>query len=79
MSTALPPKQIVCECGHSFTSEQYSNWCAKCGRQVFYDSRDQHKARFNNIYIVLAIAAAFGLIAYFFIELLLTPVLTLFQ
>jgi DNA-directed RNA polymerase subunit RPC12/RpoP len=79
LSTALPPKQVVCECGHSFTSEQHSNWCTKCGRQVFYNPRDQRKARFNNTYIMLVIVAAFSLVAYFFIEMILTPILTHFQ
>ena len=79
MSTTLPPKQIVCTCGHSFTSQQHSNWCAKCGRQVFYDARDQRKKRFSNIYIMALIALVFFLLVYFFIELILTPVLTHLQ
>jgi hypothetical protein len=76
LSPALPPKQIVCKCGHGFTSQQYSNWCAKCGRQVFYDPRDQRKGRFNNIYIMTLIVVVAFLLAYFFIEMILVPVFT---
>lgn len=77
MSTELPPKQIVCKCGHSFDSQQHSNWCAKCGRQLFYDERDQRKSRFNNIYIMSLIALVFFFLVYFFIELIVTPLLSI--
>jgi hypothetical protein len=79
LSTSLPPKDVICECGHSFTSQQYSNWCAKCGRQVFYDPRDKRKSRINHIYFTSLIVLVVLFLTYFFIEMILTPVLTNLQ
>lgn len=76
LSTSLPPKEVICQCGHSFTSEQHSNWCSKCGRQVFYDPKDQRKSKINNIYFTGLIVMVVLFLTYFFIEMILTPVLT---
>jgi DNA-directed RNA polymerase subunit RPC12/RpoP len=75
MSAALPSKEIVCDCGNRITSQQRSNWCPKCGRQVFYDPKDKLKGRINRIYITALMALIIGLVTYFFIELIVTPVL----
>lgn len=76
MSDLLPPKEIVCECGNAITSQQRSNWCQKCGKQVFYEARDKLKSRINRIYITVLMVMVIGLVSYFFIEMILTPVLT---
>jgi uncharacterized paraquat-inducible protein A len=76
MDAPLPVKEIVCECGNVITSQQRSNWCPKCGRQVFYDPKDKLKSRINRIYITVLMVLVMGFLTYFFIEMILTPVLT---
>ena len=72
---SLPPKDVVCDCGHAFTIERNKILCIKCGKYVFYNVEERRKHKTNTIYIVLAIAAALGLITYFFIELIAIPLL----
>jgi hypothetical protein len=74
-----PPKEITCECGNRFVSQQRSNWCRACGKQLFYDLKGEKKSRSNQIYLTLIVVIVIGLLAYFFIELLLTPLLSLWQ
>ena len=75
MSSPLPPKEIVCDCGNVIMSQQRSNWCQKCGRQVFYNPKDKLKSRISRIYITVLMVVIISFLAYFFIELILTPVL----
>jgi len=75
----LPPKEITCECGNRFVSQQRSNWCRLCGKQLFYDLKDNKKSRSNQIYIMSIVVVVIGLLTYFFIELLLTPIITLWK
>jgi len=72
---ALPPKDVVCDCGHAFTIERKKILCTKCGKYVFYNAEERRKHKMNTAYIVIAIASALGLITYFFIELIATPLL----
>jgi predicted amidophosphoribosyltransferase len=75
----LTPKEITCECGNKFISQQRSNWCRACGKQLSYDLKDQKKSRTNQIYIASIVVIMIGLLAYFFIEIILTPLLNLRQ
>ncbi len=72
---ALPPKDVVCDCGHALTIERNKILCIKCGKYVFYNAEERRKHKTNKMYIVLAIASALGLITYFFIELIAKPLL----
>lgn len=73
----LPPKELTCECGNRFISRQRSNWCRACGKQLFYDLKDKNKGRTNQIFFMSVIVLVIGLIAYLFIEMILTPLLSL--
>ena len=73
---ALPPKDVVCDCGHALTIERNKILCIKCGKYVFYNAAERRKHKTNKMYIVLAIASALGLITYFFIELIAKPLLS---
>ena len=79
MNQPLPPKEITCECGNRFVSRQRSNWCRACGKQIFYDLKDKKKGNLNQIYITFIVVIVIGLLAYFFIEIILTPLLSLWQ
>jgi hypothetical protein len=74
-----PPKEITCECGNRFVSRQRSNWCRLCGKQLFYDLKGEKKNRSNQIYLTSIVIIVIGLLAYFFIEIILTPLLSLWQ
>ncbi len=73
----LPSKELTCECGNRFMSQQRSNWCRSCGKQLFYDLKDQKRGRSNQIYFISIIVVVIGLLSYFFIEMILTPLLSL--
>jgi hypothetical protein len=77
VNTTLPPKEITCDCGNKFVSQQRSNWCRSCGKQIYYDLKDKNKGRFNQIYIMTIVIVMIGLLAYFFIEMILTPLINL--
>ncbi len=79
MDKPFPPKEITCECGNRFVSQQRSNWCRACGKQIFYDLKDKKRSRSNQIYIMSIVVIVIGLLAYFFIEMILTPLLSLLQ
>jgi hypothetical protein len=72
---SLPPKDVVCSCGHTFTIERKKILCIKCGKYVFYNAEEQKKHKMNTAYMVIAVASALGLITYFFIELIAIPLL----
>jgi len=79
VNTPLPPKEVTCRCGNSFTSQQHSNWCNKCGKQVFYDPKDQRKGDISKLYLTVLMVLVIGFLTYFFIEMILTPVLSNLQ
>ena len=71
----LPPKDVVCKCGHTMTIDRKKILCIKCGKYVFYNEEERRKHQTNTVYVVIAFASALGLITYFFIELIVTPLL----
>jgi hypothetical protein len=77
VNSQLTPKELTCECGNKFISQQRSNWCRSCGKQIFYDPKDQKKSRLNQIYIMSIVVIMIGVAAYFFIEMILTPLINL--
>ena len=72
---SLPPKDVVCNCGHAFTIERNKIMCIKCGKYVFYNEEERKKHKTMSLYTVLAIASALGLMTYFFIEMIAIPLL----
>jgi hypothetical protein len=50
-------------------------WCSKCGRPVFKNPEEKRQHKFNQLYIMGAVAVGIGTLAYFFIELILKPML----
>jgi hypothetical protein len=79
VNPALPPKEITCTCGNTFVSQQRSNWCRSCGKQLFYDPKDEKRSRSNRIFIAAIMVMVVGLLGYFFIEMIITPILSLRQ
>lgn len=77
MTNLFPPKELTCKCGNTFVSQQRSNWCRSCGKQLFYDEKDNRRSRFNRIYIILLMVMVIGLVAFFFIEMVITPMVML--
>jgi hypothetical protein len=77
MTSTLPPKELTCECGNKFISQQRSNWCRSCGKQIYYDPKEQKKAKSHQFYMIAIIAITIGLITYFIIEMIITPLINL--
>jgi predicted nucleic acid-binding Zn ribbon protein len=73
---ALKPKQVVCRCGHSFTTNRDRSWCEKCCDAVYYHDKDKNKHRFNSMYVVGIIVAVVTFLAYVFVELIASPLLS---
>ena len=72
---SLPPKAVTCKCGHTLTLSQKKVWCDKCMAQVFYDPKDQRRAKYNTIYMWLLAFSIIFFISYVFLELIATPFL----
>jgi hypothetical protein len=79
VDSTLPTKELTCECGNKFVSQQRSNWCRSCGKQVYYDPKDQKKAKSSQIYMTVIIAASLGLVLYFIIEMIITPLINIYK
>jgi acetone carboxylase gamma subunit len=62
----LPAKEIRCKCGHSFTVDRKRDWCPKCGRTVYYDSKDAFYGKLNTIYMTCMVFLGFGLLVYLY-------------
>jgi hypothetical protein len=77
VTNPFPPKELTCICGNTFVSEQRSNWCRACGKQVFYDAKDNRTSKFNRIYIIVLMVVVIGLVGFFFIEMIITPIVHL--
>jgi hypothetical protein len=71
------PKDIPCSCGHVTTLTSKRLLCIKCGKYVFYDENEKRAHRRNALYVTSLIVLSLGLIAYFFVELVLNPLMSL--
>jgi hypothetical protein len=71
----LPPKDVVCKCGHVSSLETHKLLCIKCGKYVFYNSQEKHRHHAKTIYAVVMLALGLGFITYLFIEMIVTPLL----
>jgi hypothetical protein len=77
VTESLPPKEIICTCGNRFISQQRSNWCRSCGKQVFYDPKDAGQSRRNRMFVMALLLIIVTFLVYFFIELIVTPMMHL--
>jgi hypothetical protein len=71
----LPPKEVLCKCGHVSSLETNKLLCIKCGKYVFYDSQEKRRHQAKTIYAVVMLALGLGFITYLFIEMIVTPLL----
>jgi predicted nucleic acid-binding Zn ribbon protein len=77
MSPRLTPKILQCKCGHEFESVQAKTWCQKCCRPVFYLEKDQRRQKYTNYYFATIIAMVLMFMAYFFVEMIAGPLMSL--
>jgi len=70
-----PPKEVFCDCGHSFTIDKKRNWCFKCGEPVFYNPADKKKHKRFTYYIYIITVLVILFLTYLFIELIASPLL----
>lgn len=71
----LPSKTVTCSCGQDIELKRNKDWCDRCGRPVFYDSKDKNGHRLNTYFITLMLLLGIGVITYFFIELVMVNLL----
>ncbi len=71
----LPPKEVVCQCGHASLLETKKLLCIKCGKYVFYDDQEKRRHQKRQIYGVVMFALAVGFVTYLFIEMIVSPLL----
>ena len=71
----LPPKEIVCKCGHASIIESKKLLCVKCGKYIFYDPQEKRRYQIKSTYVVVMFALALGFLTYVFIEMIATPLL----
>ena len=69
----LTPKEIQCDCGHTFTIDRKRYWCEKCANPVYYDAKDKKKHKYNTMYVYGVILGVITFLTYIFIELIVTP------
>jgi hypothetical protein len=75
----LEPKDVTCACGYVTTLTNKKLMCIKCGKYVFYNEDEKRLHRRQTLYVTLIIALALGFVVYFFVELVLGPLLLLIE
>jgi hypothetical protein len=71
------PREIACACGHVSTLASQRMLCIKCGKWIFYDEKEKRAHRYQSWYFTAIIVCALGFIAYFFVEMILSPLMRL--
>jgi hypothetical protein len=66
-------KELLCSCGNSMTTDGEKVICTRCGRYAFATAQARRAHRLHTIYVTVVIVMALGGVAYFFVELVLTP------
>lgn len=69
----LASKTIQCDCGHTVTTDRARSWCTHCGGRLFYEPQDKRKYRYFTASVWLIMACVFGLVVYFFVEIVMKP------
>lgn len=77
MLAMLAPKQVQCNCGHSFETTKKKSWCQKCCRPVFYYEKDKRKYQINHYYMITVMVMVMMFIGFIFIEMIAKPLLSL--
>jgi hypothetical protein len=67
------PKQKQCECGNTVTVDSWRMWCRKCGKPVYYESKDQKLHKINTIYLTLIFIGTVFFLVYVFVEMIAKP------
>jgi uncharacterized paraquat-inducible protein A len=75
----LKPKDVACACGHITNLTTRKLRCIKCGKDVFYDENEKKLHRRQSLYVAVIIVMALSFVAYFFIEMVLGPLLLLME
>jgi hypothetical protein len=73
----MQPKDVACPCGHITTLTTRKLLCIKCGKYVFYSEDEKKVHRRQALYVTAVLILALGLIAFFFVEIVLGPILSL--
>jgi hypothetical protein len=73
----LQPRDIACSCGHVTRLASNKLLCIKCGKYVFYDEAAKRAHRRQTLYATTILVLALGFVAYFFVEIVLVPLLSL--
>jgi DNA-directed RNA polymerase subunit RPC12/RpoP len=70
--------EIHCDhCGHQFTTDTPVNWCPKCARRVFSTDKQRRAHKANTTYFYVMVVATIGILAYFFLELIVFPIIAM--
>lgn len=70
---SLPTKDIECQCGHVTTLATTKLRCVKCGEFLFYDDKEKKRHSTNQIYFVVMLVSAIGIVTYLFVEMIVRP------
>jgi hypothetical protein len=77
MIMLMKPKDVTCPCGHVTNLTTRKLLCIKCGKYVFYNEHEKRSHRLQTFYVTTIVVLALGFVTYFFVELVLGPLLLL--
>lgn len=75
----LAPKDVPCPCGHVTTLTTRKLMCIKCGKYVFYNELERKAHRRQTLFITTVIVLALGFVTFFFVEMILRPLMLLME
>ncbi len=70
-------REISCTCGHAYETNLSVNWCPKCGQKIFESDKERRNHKINGYYMYTVIGLAMTALAYFFLKLVIFPVLSM--
>ena len=73
----VQPHKVSCVCGNTFESEHKINWCPKCGQKIFDSDKERRAHKANRYYTFVIIALFMSALAYFFLKIIIFPVLSM--
>lgn len=72
-------KDVACSCGHITNLTTGKLMCIKCGKYVYYDENERKSYRRQKLYVTAIIVMVLGFFAFFFVEMLLRPLMLLME
>ncbi len=66
----FPPKEVICDCGHSTRMQKRFGWCINCGKRLYYDAKDRRLGKWRHHLTLVAILSVFLFLTYVFMEFL---------